>query len=252
MRLLAFVIVALWLSGCAQTRKASSPPITLWRVENLVGASAASVALRAQDGTIHHHLATARVKHLLRIARRVETAAGEVRPHWVIATGEKANAFATYQKEQPLIAVNVALLDLLGDDADELAAVLGHELAHLYEGHGRLRRARKDNLTAASQVAGLALGLLGVPGGGYLTGFAANALDSAYSRDEERDADRIGMRFAWQAGYHPLGAVRVQEKLERISTAHWIPLMNTHPPSAERTQTVRDIAVALMREGGTP
>lgn len=247
----AAIVACVALSGCAQSKKRDGDKTLYWAADKVAQSNANFIALKTgQDGKIYYNIETTRVRKLVEIHRRIESAAGKTKSLLYITSGDKANAFAFYNKEQPVIAVNIALLDLLSDDADELAAIIGHELAHIYEGHGSLRKERRENLTIAANVGAVILGLAGVPGGGHLSGAAANIVNSSYSKDEERDADRIGLNFSWKAGYSPWGAVRAQEKLEKISSSSWLPLMNSHPPSAERTQTMRELATRLS--GGHP
>lgn len=245
-----FVIISsvtcIFLSGCAQQNKANTNQAnSYWSADKVAMSSSRYIALKTSANTVHYNIEVARVRSLLGIHKNIEKSAGDMSVQLHITTGEKANAFAFYYKNQPVVAINLALLDLLGDDPDELAAVLGHEIAHIYEGHGKLRRKRKEDLTVAANIAAIALGFAGVPGGGHLSSITANAISSTYSRDEERDADRIGMNYLWKAGYNPWGAVRVQEKLEKASQATWLPLMNSHPPGAERTQNMREQAKKL-------
>lgn len=234
--------LALWVSGCAQISKPKETPL-FWKADSIAASSAKSVNLGLKtDQQTPYRVEPPRIKKMLKTYEKVLKVAQVPNAELLLTTGDQANAFAFYSGTQPMVAVNTALLDLLQDDQDELAAVLGHELAHLKEAHGSLRQKRAENLNAASYIGSFLLGAAGVPGGGYLSSFAANALDSAYSRDEERDADRMGLEYAVKAGYSPWGAVRLQEKLEKISTTSWLPLMNSHPPSKERSQAMREMA----------
>lgn len=241
--LLVWAWALIFLTGCAQMSAPKETPL-YWKADSIAVSSAKWVDLGLkQDKKTPYRVEPARIKKMLKTYQRVQQVAQVPHAELLLTTGDQANAYAFYSGTQPMVAVNTALLDLLQDDADELAAVLGHELAHLKESHGALRQKRAENLNAASYIGSFILGAAGVPGGGYLSSFAANALDSAYSRDEERDADRMGLEYALQAGYSPWGAVRLQEKLEKISSSTWLPLMASHPPSKERSQAMREMAM---------
>ena len=122
---------------------------------------------------------------------------------------------------------------------DELAAVLGHELAHYTQLHtlDRLQRIKKS--MAAGSVFDLGLALLtgaSVPVGQL----AAIANLMAFSRDQEEEADVLGAKFMAHAGYDPLAASKVWEMIveeeERAVVKRREPGMfsQTHPSSAER------------------
>ena len=127
---------------------------------------------------------------------------------------------------------------------DELAAVLGHELAHYTQLHtlDRLRRV-KAAFTAASLVD---LGLIVLAGVSIPAGQMAATLDAmSFSRDQEEEADLLGARFMADSGYDPHASVRVWEQIieeeKKASAKRRQPdiFSQTHPNSADRAQTLR-------------
>lgn len=94
---------------------------------------------------------------------------------------------------------------------DELAAVLGHEIAHVTEGHGR-KRQRKQLL---GQTAGMLAWL--TTGVGELAGVANSAMNqhiSGFGREAELDADRLGAEYMARAGYNPMTVIDVVHVLK--------------------------------------
>lgn len=91
----------------------------------------------------------------------------------------------------------------------ELAAVIGHEIAHYTQRHTLQRYEQASNSAAAA--AFFSVLLAGVGGGGFtgLIQLAALANVLAFSRDQEREADRIGMEMMTKAGYAPVAAAQI-------------------------------------------
>lgn len=129
------------------------------------------------------------------------------------------------------------------DDEAELAALLGHELGHVNARH-TAQQMSKGMLTNAivggfSVVAGAVAGGLGQIAGA-LGSIGAGALLASYSRDNEREADALGMEYMVKAGYGPQGMVGLMDMLRSLSKSKpgAIELMfATHPMSDERYQT---------------
>jgi len=133
------------------------------------------------------------------------------------------------------------LLDL--DNEAQLAALLGHELGHVNARH-TAQQMSKGTLTQVF-VGGLSV-LAGVAGGGLgqvaaqLGTIGAGALLASYSRDNEREADALGMEYMVKAGYDPKGMVGLMDMLRSLnkSKPSAIELMfSTHPMSDERYAT---------------
>lgn len=125
----------------------------------------------------------------------------------------------------------------------QLAAVIGHEIGHYLQRHSleRLRDARAR--AAFGQIAGM-FGVVGLVGA-----LAAAAGALAYSREHEREADRIGVMLMQRAGYDTRAASQVWGNLleELKANPNADPSKNsvlfaTHPPSDERRQTLEGLA----------
>ncbi len=131
---------------------------------------------------------------------------------------DKRRAFSFYclSGEQPqafclpggFVFVTRAMADLCGDKPDRIAFVLAHEIAHIVEGHA-LQRLAGGALLQAGMLRAIPAGRLGA--------LAAEFVSKAYSRDQERTADRFGLRLMRAAGYDGRAAADVFERLAALN-----------------------------------
>lgn len=129
------------------------------------------------------------------------------------------------------------------DNEAQLAAVLGHEIGHYLQRH-TLERLRDVKARSAF---GMFMGMFGLVG---LVGqMAAIAGAFGFSRDQERQADHIGLALMRQAGYDTREAAKVWDNLRlELAAVHGgdpsqrSPLFASHPGSAERSATLAELA----------
>jgi len=153
-----------------------------------------------------------------------------------------ANYVNAYAFPGGSIACTRGILLSLENEA-ELAALLGHELGHVNARHtaqqmskGVLIQAVVGGLSALAGTRGATYGQLA----SELGMISVGALLASYSRDNEREADALGMEYMFRARYSPKGMVRLMDMLKGLSKykPSTIELMfATHPMSEERYQT---------------
>lgn len=122
----------------------------------------------------------------------------------------------------------------------QLAAVLGHEIGHVTAKHTSERMGQALGTTIGGAIIGGLIGaaaggkdgvLIGAGGGATVGGVVA----LSFSRDQEIEADRLGMRYMERLNYDPVGAIEVQEILGRAGGGGGTPeFLSTHPQSATR------------------
>jgi predicted Zn-dependent protease len=139
------------------------------------------------------------------------------------------------------IVINRGLLVGLSSEA-EMAAVLGHETGHVTAKHSLAGYQRA--MTANVLVTGVVVATGGRGGVQELSGITASLLENGFSRDQEREADWLGIDYMVKAGYNPEGAVQLQEyfyrQLEGGKNPMWAEgLFRTHPFSKERLDNAR-------------
>jgi len=153
-----------------------------------------------------------------------------------------------------MIQVWTGLLLRCGDEA-QLAAILGHELGHYLRQHTVQRWRDARNKTDASTFLTLGLAVAGLGAVGSLAQLAAVASAFSFSRDQEREADEIGLELMAKAGYAPSAAAEVWDQLIaefKASTAERSRqlLFATHPEPEERMATLREAAMKAGASAG--
>ncbi len=160
--------------------------------------------------------------------------------HFYVVKADVYNAFAGPAGH---IFVNSGLIAAM-ESEEELAGILAHEIAHEISRHisEKIQRASKINLAT---LAGIAAGiLLGASGAGAAANAvtigsmaAGQSLSLAYSREDERQADGLALKYLFEAGYSAKGLLRM---LKKIREKNWfgtdiIPAyLMTHPAAEER------------------
>jgi len=147
---------------------------------------------------------------------------------------------------------------LLGAESEaELAALLGHEIGHVNARHTASRMSTQMVVGGLAGIGGAVVGAKYGNGWGALAGglggFGVGALLASYSRDDERQADALGMEYMTRAGYNPDGMVDLMDMLndQHDSEPSAIEVMfATHPMSSERLATARKQAMTKYASAG--
>ncbi len=131
------------------------------------------------------------------------------------------------------------------DNEEEIAGVLGHEFAHVGRRHFA-KRVEKEKFVNWSSMAAMLLSML-VPGAGgalMMTGMgAAQTLSLKYSRDDEEEADRVGLAIADKAGYNGRGITDFLKKLRTGGLEKMVPqYLLTHPYTDDRIAKIERMA----------
>ena len=162
----------------------------------------------------------------------------------VIIKDPQINAFAV---PGGLFALNTGLITS-AKNLDEIAGVMAHEIAHVAQRHySRSQEAFKGQglLALAGIIVGAAIASQadGDVGSAVMLGTQAALMDKqlSYSRNQEREADRIGMQFMYSAGYNPQSMADYFETMHRAtSRVSFLPdFWLTHPLTTERMSEAR-------------
>ena len=246
-RLISPVLAAsafcLGVAGCASLDQTFAPP----------PAQVQAAALSAWAGIKQKEQLTnnpAYVDRMNRVAPRIIAASGGDPSQWEVQVfqSDQLNAFALPGGK---IGFYTGILDLMEND-DQIAAVMGHEVAHVNYEHASKRAGRAAQTQFGLGLAGTALGnsananlWMTALGLGAQVG---NALP--FSRSHESEADKVGLRYMVRAGYNPDEAVRFWEKMSAAKGSGSAPpeFLSTHPADATRIRELKE-EIRLIRSG---
>jgi predicted Zn-dependent protease len=239
-------VAAAVLSGCAAAPIQRTEPTAFWDLKSVAGSRSETVPLRSVDpqtsaAVVAANVSAADAQTWLEVFEKMQEGAGQRVPTLVLDNRTVFNASATLDKQgQPVVLVSLPIFDALAMDRDAIAALLGHEIAHIKLGHLEAARTRQQ-IAGAVRLAGFVAGFF-IPYANAVTSLATGTAVTAFSRDQEREADDAGLRYAVAAGYDAQGGVRLMEILQRQPSAAVLPFLSTHPGKDERLEAMRKAA----------
>lgn len=163
-----------------------------------------------------------------------------------VLTSKEVNAWAMPGGK---MAVYTGLIERLNVTDDELAAVMGHEIAHALREHARERIANQMTSSAVSTVGSIALEVFtGVRIDPQLAGTVVGAaLVLPNSRQNEQEADIIGVELMARAGYDPRASLSLWQKMGQVSGGGGTPeFLSTHPSGETRLRDLQGYVDKVM------
>jgi predicted Zn-dependent protease len=255
---IAALTAAIGISGCETVETTKGGVVGVDRKQHMAVSSEQVNA--SADQAYHQVLAQAQKQGALdrdaATMQRVKTVASRLIPATAAfradAPGWKWEAHVLSSKEVNAwampggkIAVYTGLIEQLKPTDDELAAVLGHEIAHALREHSRERASQALTQQMAVGVIGA---VAGVPQGAM--DLAPLILDVTFnlphSRGQEQEADRIGVELAARAGYDPHAAITLWEKMGKLAGSQPPQFLSTHPSNETRLSDLRSYAERVM------
>ena len=149
-------------------------------------------------------------------------------------------------------------LVIVMDNADELAAVLSHEMGHVAARHLASRIEQNSKIAIGTLLGMLAGALIGGPvAAAIMTGSMAAGIQKqlGYSRNDERQADQLGFKYMDASGFDPSGMIAVHKELEkgRFAGPNAVPeYLLTHPGGPERMANTEVMLSGYTRKPATP
>jgi predicted Zn-dependent protease len=181
-----------------------------------------------------------------RITGRLVAQAVKMRPdsanwEWSVAVIDDPETVNAWCMAGGRMAVYTGLISKVDPTDDELAQVMGHEIAHALANH----TAEKMSMAMATQMGIMAAGVASDRPGVAMTGAALAAtlaITLPNSRTAESEADRIGIELAAKAGYDPHAAASLWEKMARVGGSRAPEFLSTHPAPENRMQRLNELA----------
>ena len=242
------VLLAASLIGCQANPVSGRKQLVLVSEDQAQASSATAYAQTVDQAQKTGKISTdaalnARVK---RITDRLITQAGNMYApsrewKWSVAVLDEP-ALNAWCMPGGKMAIYTGVVHKLALTDDEIAQIMGHEIAHALLGHGRERMSRamamQGGVLLGSIVAGQDLSAL--------TPVADIALTLPNSRTGETEADRYGIELAARAGYDPRAAVRLWEKMGAASGNGPPQFLSTHPSPDNRIQALNELVPKMM------
>lgn len=172
---------------------------------------------------------------------------------FVVFDKKEANAFAMPGGK---VGIYTGLITLAKGNEDEVAAVIGHEVAHVALRHSNKRMSQAIGIGLGGIILDTAMRNKGdsdriLARGAYGVGTAVG-LALPYSRSNEREADHRGLYYSAMAGYDPRASITFWKKMQKASSGGKVPeFLSTHPDSGKRIEFLQshmDHAMALYRQ----
>jgi predicted Zn-dependent protease len=254
--------LALQIAGCATTTKSSVSGVerkqflmlSEKQVENM---SVQAYAQSLQEANSKKKLNTdsAQVQRVKTISNRLIAQAPIFRSdasQWKwevnVEDNDQVNAYCMPGGK---IMVYSGLIEKLNATDDELAAVIGHEISHALREHGRERM----SIAAVQQVGLVGLAALAstskspnAAGAGVQAAALGSNLFFAMpnGREQEREADRIGLELSARAGYNPNAAVTLWQKMSAQGGSKPPEFLSTHPSNENRIADLKSLIPGVM------
>ena len=145
------------------------------------------------------------------------------------------------------IVFYTGIIDRLKLTDDEIAMVMGHEMAHALLEHGRERAGQQKVAQAATIGASVLSQVMGYGDlGGLLASQTSKFTLLGFSRGDESEADLVGMDIAARAGFDPRAGISLWQKMSEASKGEPPQFLSTHPSHASRIDNIRAALPKVM------
>ncbi|HEU5250545.1 MAG TPA: M48 family metalloprotease [Thermoanaerobaculia bacterium] len=260
MRRISTLSAAAFLAGLLAAGGCSTNPVT-GKSELVLMSEQEEIATGKQYYSITTQLSEGETPHrnvqelVMRVGMRMARASERPDLPWQfnVVDSNEPNAYALPGGK---LSITRGLISKM-ESEDQLASVLGHEIGHVTARHAVVSASRQQLLGAVLGVGGAVLQTTGTPGAGAIqlaSQIGATLLVQKYSRDQERQADELGMKYMTAAGYNPRAFVETMRILQAASKqepSKFETLFASHPVTSERIATAEQRLASGYTEAQT-
>jgi metalloendopeptidase OMA1, mitochondrial len=248
MRTAVFFLTMLLLAGCAKTPVTNRPQLILISNDQEMTLGVKESEKLKQSATFSTD--RAEVARVRRIGEKIAAVSGREDFDWEfnVIESDELNAFCLPGGK---VFFYTGILKLTAND-DQIATVMGHEIAHALARHGAERMSMQILSNAGAQILAAALEVPAQYQGLYSQAYGIGSQVGVllpYSRKHEQEADQIGVYLMWRAGYDPNEAVRFWEKMKVQGEGKAPPeFLSTHPSDQSRIDDIKAFIKTLPKQ----
>ncbi len=252
--------LAVWLAGCQSVNTTNAGAVGVERKQYMFSMLSTQQVNQMSEQSYQQTLNEASAKGVLdknsgnarrvdAIAKRLIAQAPVFRPDaaqwdWQVNLIDSKELNANCGPGGKIIVYS-GLIEQLHLSDDELAAVMGHEIAHALREHGREAMSKAYATQMAEQGIGALLGL-GQDSMALADNVVQYGMTLPNSRENENEADLIGLELSARAGYNPNAAVTLWQKMSQASAGAPPEFMSTHPASSSRIAALQGAIPKVM------
>lgn len=241
----SFLIALFYLAGCYTVPETGRSSLNFVGESEMASMSAESFSEMKSTEKINTDPAVnARIQT---IGKRIVTAVGNDVPYadweFVVFDSSTVNAFAMSGGK---VGFYMGMINLVDND-DQIAFVMGHEIAHVVARHSSERYSHQILAQAGAVGLSVGMGVGGASESAQEIAMQAYGVGAQYggilpfSRKHESEADEIGMRYMARAGYDPREAVKLWEKMAANSSGSVPEFLSTHPSDETRIKKLKSL-----------
>lgn len=237
------------LSACASTTQSGLTGVSRSQLQIISSNEMNAYSKQAYNGLLQDAKKQGSVDNNSQTSKRVKTVFNRLLPHTPIFRPDalqfdwemnviKSNDLNAFAMPGGKMVVYSGIVERLQLSNDEIAAIVGHEMAHVLREHSREKASQElvksSGITLVSSILGL-----GSAGDDLLQQAGSVAFSLPFSRTMESEADTIGLELMALAGYNPNAAVTLWEKMGKASGGSGSSLLSTHPSGHDRIQNLQ-------------
>ena len=229
-----------WEIACG---KNSSASIESWLFNSDEGNASISIAtLTGKDGATVP-VNPDHINNLRAVLNSIRLQSG-IDAHFFLVENDIEPSFSGRVHGQRMIGMTLPMLNAIGSDQSALATTLGHELAHISLNHEG-KKVNKVSTNPENKSLWDKLVSVVIAPVQALMDVRAVYMDASYSRDQERDADKLGMEWAVAAGFSPCGVAATMTAMMSTDNQLSVTFLSSHPSDEERIDNANREALRI-------